>query len=933
MMSLRHFGFHRVLTVPAVAAGADGQADRAAQLFAALVAAHGRLSPVPGAAIAVAWERLGPGHRLRVLVGGTPYFPWADPEPAQPVPLRYPPGSTAIAVDATAVLRDWTGLPVWLRCAARTDVLWAPDGGAPEIPRGRGCFEDHFAHAPGEFVWLVLAAPASDREVDAELGELAARLPRLRAREHTETDRTELRRSEFRYHELLRARSAGLWAVRVLVGGRHPGDARSAAALLCGAADLDRRPYLLRPVEPAGTLPEVQDHPSDPGAEFRTPFLTGAEVVAALARPPHRELPGVRAVDPPRFDVTPEHDAGIALGQVLDEADRAVGPFRIALGTLNRHGFVAGATGSGKSQTVRHLLEGLAAERIPWLVIEPAKAEYAGMAGRLAAPTAAIRPGAGDEVPVGLNPLEPEPGFPLQTHLDLIRALFLAAFDAVDPFPQVLAHALTRCYTDLGWDTVLGEPALDGIVPRYPTLADLQATALAVVDGIGYGREVADNVRGFVTVRLGALRLGTPGRFFEATYPLDVGRLLCRNTVFELEDIGNDADKAFFIGVVLIRIAEHLRVHRDGGNDLRHVLVVEEAHRLLRRAEPGSPTAHAVELFTALLAEIRAYGEGIVVVEQIPAKIAVDVVKNTAWKIMHRLPAADDRDIVGATMNLDAEQSRHVVSLPPGRAVVFTDGMDRPVRVAVPLGQHREDRARVLRSIAVTGSPDTEPLVLRDLHRARRIAEEPRLALWLELMLLAHLVGRPWPRPGAHWRAALLDRHPRRLLGAALAHRLRTAVDLRYIGLCTYFQPEQLTAHLVEAALAALTTGAEVCPADETRWQAGRYRWSDVEYALHEADSSPDRPHPATDAWRLRGLILPGATVPDQLAALRTHPDSWADPAIVTGPTPTTLDRTLTLLSRAPDAEHRLRDATGHLELTSRWPLALLTDPAPRGTR
>jgi len=32
-----------------------------------------------------------------------------------------------------------------------------------------------------------------------------------------------------------------------------------------------------------------------------------------------------------------------------------------------------------------------------------------------------------------------------------------------------------------------------------------------------------------------------------------------------------------------------------------------------------------------------------VVAEQIPAKLVPDVVKNTALKVLHRLPASDDR--------------------------------------------------------------------------------------------------------------------------------------------------------------------------------------------------------------------------------------------------------------------------------------------------
>jgi hypothetical protein len=64
--------------------------------------------------------------------------------------------------------------------------------------------------------------------------------------------------------------------------------------------------------------------------------------------------------------------------------------------------------------------------------------------------------------PASVNPLEPAAGpdgarFPLQAHADLVRALFLAAFEADEPFPQVLAAALARCYEQAGWDLVTGE--------------------------------------------------------------------------------------------------------------------------------------------------------------------------------------------------------------------------------------------------------------------------------------------------------------------------------------------------------------------------------------------------------------------------------------------------------------------------------------------
>ncbi|MFC8276546.1 ATP-binding protein [Streptomyces sp. NPDC057271] len=272
--------------------------------------------------------------------------------------------------------------------------------------------------------------------------------------------------------------------------------------------------------------------------------------------------------------------------------------------TLNRHTFVCGATGGGKSQTVRGLLEAATRERLPWLVVEPAKAEYRFMSARLGDTdeVIVIRPEDREALPAGLNPLEPSryPGgehFPLQTHLDMVRALFLASFDPQEPFPQVLSAALTRCYEDLGWDLTLGEPRVPGTEPRYPTLEDLEHTALQVVSEIGYGKEITDNVQGFIKIRLAGLRLGTTGRFLEGGHPLDFAELLKRNVVFEIEDVGDDEDKASLMGTILIRLVEYLRMEqrttRRLSFPLRHLTVFEEAHRLLRRSEEGGASSHA----------------------------------------------------------------------------------------------------------------------------------------------------------------------------------------------------------------------------------------------------------------------------------------------------------------------------------------------------
>ena len=85
--------------------------------------------------------------------------------------------------------------------------------------------------------------------------------------------------------------------------------------------------------------------------------------------------------------------------------------------------------------------------------------------------------------------------------------------------------------------------------------------------------------------------------------------------VLEIEDVGDDQDKAFLMGTMVLALTEHLRTAARDARGLRHVTVIEEAHRLLRHG-PG-PAEHAVEMFAAMLAEVRAYGEGIVIARTI----------------------------------------------------------------------------------------------------------------------------------------------------------------------------------------------------------------------------------------------------------------------------------------------------------------------------
>ena len=122
---------------------------------------------------------------------------------------------------------------------------------------------------------------------------------------------------------------------------------------------------------------------------------------------------------------------------------------------------------------------------------------------------------------------------------------------------------------------------------------------------------------------------------------------------------------------------------------LQHLTVVEEAHRIMQRptytsVEQANPQAKAAEMFANILSEIRAYGEGLLIAEQVPSRLITDAIKNTNLKIVHRLVANDDREAMAGCMTMPHEQMAMLNRLRPGQAFAFGDLDDMPAWVQIP---------------------------------------------------------------------------------------------------------------------------------------------------------------------------------------------------------------------------------------------------------
>lgn len=446
--------------------------------------------------------------------------------------------------------------------------------------------------------------------------------------------------------------------------------------------------------------------------KFQT--LLNSDQLAVMCQLPTKEFPGYYIDEYVEFDVSDRTrtalEKPVPIGEICTagrKSDHTVSnQYYIEKNDLTRHALIIGITGGGKTNTSKSILNTLwnvetERERVPFMVIESAKREYWELRNLKGFEDLLVFTlGAEAEktsVKYRINPFETNPGISLQTHIDYLLSTFKAAFDLYPPMPYILEKAVYEVYSDRGWDIVENHNRYG--LTQYPTLTDLYNKIDVIVSDMGYHQEVQSNVKAALQARIYSLMIGGKGAMLNTTKSVPIEELLSRPVVMELEDLGDDETKSFVIGILLVQLYEYRKsLMTKGSKDLSHILMIEEAHRLLKNVseggEGGSTRAKSVEFFCNLLAEIRTFGQGIIIADQIPTKIASDTIKNTNLKIVHRTVAREDREAMGRAMNMSDEQIDYLSSLRRGYAAVYAEGDSKPKCVKLPLVESFYDKNR-----------------------------------------------------------------------------------------------------------------------------------------------------------------------------------------------------------------------------------------------
>ncbi|WP_020559640.1 ATP-binding protein [Thiofilum flexile] len=445
-------------------------------------------------------------------------------------------------------------------------------------------------------------------------------------------------------------------------------------------------------------------------------YITSEEL-SYVSSPPIESIPGYEIQKMPALALTDiSSSADLVLGSISDHGNPIQGAhIYLSESDLNKHLFVCGLTGSGKTTTVKHILKNLAQKKsIPFLVLESAKRDYRQLLANDVFKENLNIFTIGDATvsPIRLNPFYIQEGVHPLVHIDYLKAIFNASFSLYGPMPSIVEKCLHSIYIKKGWDLTLGihpnfiDSKGNYDIARYqfeehfycfPTLADLKDEVDHYIKTeLDYKGELRDNIRTAIIVRLESLCVGAKGLMFNTHDCFSIEKLLSKNTILEMESLADDDDKAFFVGLTLVLISEYRQKENPavnpgiGNKGLRHFMVIEEAHRLLKNIETerstemmGNPKGKAVEVFCNILAEMRSLGQGVAVVEQIPSKISLDVIKNSNTKIVHRLVSKDDQSLLAASLSIDDHDALYLNRLNTGHALCHKEGMGRPVECAI----------------------------------------------------------------------------------------------------------------------------------------------------------------------------------------------------------------------------------------------------------
>ena len=335
-------------------------------------------------------------------------------------------------------------------------------------------------------------------------------------------------------------------------------------------------------------------------------------------------------------------------GEVVTEVD-----VTIPLKTINRHGLIAGATGTGKTKTLQVFAEQLSHKGIPSLVLD-IKGDFSGIA-KPGAENAIISerytktklPYEPQSFPVELMSISGEKGVKLRATVTEFGPILLSKILDLNDTQQSIISIVFKYCDDKGL------PLID--------LDDLKKVLQYVTDNAQGKADLANNYGSIAPASLGAIlrsivaleQEGAAQLFGEPSF--DVTDLLKQRDgkgVVNILRVANIQSKPQLFSTFMLSLFAEIYMtfpeEGDAGKP-KLVLFIDEAHLIFNEA--SKTLLNQIETMVKL---IRSKGVGIYFITQIPGDVPENVLSQLGLKIQHALrgfTAKDRKEISKAVEN------------------------------------------------------------------------------------------------------------------------------------------------------------------------------------------------------------------------------------------------------------------------------------------
>jgi Cdc6-like AAA superfamily ATPase len=371
---------------------------------------------------------------------------------------------------------------------------------------------------------------------------------------------------------------------------------------------------------------------------------------------PIRQLPVITPKQAPVFPVPPKElvDNELVIGETVF-GGRRLSNVGLKIDWLREHAAILGATGSGKTTLVKHLMAQLSTKTdVPWWIFDVKGSEYLSLIGHGESEIQVLRPGL--DASFAFNLIDPE----LVNDENYAHSTFVI---------------LRELLNERGDSSVLS-PAMEKL---------LRDSVMKVVESVNQGNSVQSLVNAVSELssndRMGSMTRDALLNRLEILTREPLGSilgdesetvrfsdLLNKRVILDLSNVARvgGMDSARFLYNLIAKRIFDSAMKRGITEGLHHIVVLEEASNLV----PESYTRHSAADVTtgeSMVMLQRATGQGVVVISTRP-NISSNILANTSTKVAFRLPY--DSQVGSRFLSLSEDQEQYLRTLKRGRALM-----------------------------------------------------------------------------------------------------------------------------------------------------------------------------------------------------------------------------------------------------------------------